>query len=139
MFLITKKPIDISRVIESVRDKSSGAIAVFVGTVRDGGNGQEVIGMYYESYDKMAKLILEEIENQVKLKWKVSKFLVVHRIGNLNIADISVAVAISARHRKEAFGACKYTMEAIKRKVPIWKKEVTAYGSFWVKGHLLGG
>jgi molybdopterin synthase catalytic subunit len=87
----------------------------------------------------MAKLILKEIESQVKLKWKVSKFLVVHRIGDLNIADISVAVAISARHRKEAFVACKYTMEAIKRKVPIWKKEVTTDGSSWVKGHSLGG
>jgi molybdopterin synthase catalytic subunit len=139
MFFITKNPIDISEIIENVRDKSSGAIALFLGTIRERRNGQYVIGMYYESYDKMAKQILKEIEGQVKLKWKVSKLLVVHRIGNLKIADISVAVAISSKHRKEAFEACRYTLEAIKRKVPIWKKEITNDGDFWVQGHLLEG
>ena len=70
-------------------------------------------------------------------RWHVKKFMAIHRTGNLNVSDISVAVAVSSEHRTEAFEACRYGIESIKSRVPIWKKEVSELGALWTDGVLI--
>jgi molybdopterin synthase catalytic subunit len=85
----------------------------------------------------MAEEILAEIENEVIKRWHVKKFIAIHRTGNLKVSDISVAVAVSSEHRKEAFEACRYGIDSIKSRVPIWKKEVSELGTLWTDGVLV--
>jgi molybdopterin synthase catalytic subunit len=95
----------------------------------------KIIGMTYESYLEMAEDRMKRIENFLSHKWNIKKVRMIHRIGDLSVGDVSVAVAVSAPHRSEAFSACRYAIEKIKREVPIWKKERIVGGKeIWVKG-----
>lgn len=140
---VTTKKISIDNVIESVKDDGSGAIVLFLGTVRDnnsnnsnGEPGKRVARMYYESYVDMAEKQIEGIKKETRQKWPVKNIEIVHRIGKLYVGDISVAVGVSSTHRAEAFEACKYAIDRIKSTLPIWKKEFLVDGSeLWVKGH----
>ncbi len=82
----------------------------------------------------MAEKILQEIENEVNLKWKINRYIAIHRTGTLKVGEVSVAVAVSSEHRKEAFEACKFGIDSIKKKTPIWKKEFTESGTEWLEG-----
>ena len=82
----------------------------------------------------MAEQNFAEIENEARRRWNIKRFVTVHRTGSLKVGDISVAVAVSAEHRKEAFEACKYSVDAIKMRAPIWKKEVSDSGGVSVVG-----
>ena len=134
MISITEKPIDVNKLLSDVSDESSGASVLFTGTVRDHNKQEKVSKLYYEAYHEMAKKILQEIENEIHAKWEIKKFVAIHRIGTLKVGEVSVAVAVSAEHRKEAFGACKYGIDTIKEKVPIWKKEFTESGTERLEG-----
>lgn len=133
MISITEKPIDLYDILLNSKDDSAGATTLFLGSVRDHNDEQRVSGIHYEAYKEMSQSVLLEIENEVLRKWDVKKFVAIHRIGDLEIGDVSVAVSISTEHRKDAFEACKYTIDAIKIRVPIWKKEKTETGQHWVK------
>lgn len=137
MIDITNHPIDISTVMKECRDESAGATVLFSGSIRDHNEKGKVIGIYYEAYVKMAKNILMEIENEVLKKWDVKKFIAIHRIGNLKISEISVVVGVTTEHRRDAFEACKYTIDSIKDRTPIWKKELSESGSATWKNGLL--
>ena len=117
-----------------VSDNSAGAITLFVGTVRDHNSRGHVSALFYEAYKKMAEDMMTEIEKEVLYKWNIIKFSATHRIGTLKVSEISVAVAVSSEHRKEAFEACKYGIDNIKTRVPIWKKEYSETGDNWVPG-----
>src|SRR5574340_208438 len=130
---ITEKPIDLNDILLHSKDESAGATTLFLGTVRDHNDGQVVSGIHYEAYKEMSESVLLEIESEVLKKWDIKKFIAIHRIGDLKIGDVSVAVSISTEHRKDAFEACRYTIDAIKIKVPIWKKEKTVIGQHWVQ------
>jgi molybdopterin synthase catalytic subunit len=106
----------------------------FVGSVRDHNKDEAVSEIYYEAYIEMAKENFTQIEDEARKTWGIKKFAAVHRIGNLKVGDVSVAVAVSAEHRKEAFEACKYGIDEIKVRAPIWKKEVCESGVYWVEG-----
>ena len=106
-----------------VSDNSAGAITLFVGNVRDHDSRGHVSALFYEAYKKMAEDIMTEIEKEVLHKWNIIKFSATHRIGTLKVSEISVAVAVSSEHRKEAFEACKYGIDNIKTRVQIWKKD----------------
>jgi molybdopterin synthase catalytic subunit len=94
-----------------------------------------VSGIYYEAYEKMAKNVLLEIENEVLKKWTIRKFIAIHRIGILKVNEISVAIAVATEHRQDAFDACKYTINNIKTRIPIWKKELSESGeATWEDG-----
>ena len=96
-----------------------------------------MIGIYYEAYVKMAKNTLTEIESEVLKKWDVKRFVAIHRIGNLLVNEISVAVGVTTEHRQEAFEACKYSIDSIKARTPIWKKELSESGkNTWKSGIL---
>jgi molybdopterin synthase catalytic subunit len=137
MMSITEYPIDVFKVLMEVQDRSAGATTIFTGSIRDHNDKGTVFELYYEAYKEMAEEILAEIESEVIKRWHVKKFIAIHRTGNLNVSDISVAVAVSSEHRKEAFEACRYGIESIKSRVPIWKKEVSGLGALWTDGVLV--
>ena len=131
---ITEKPIDVNKLLNDVSDQSSGASVLFTGTVRDHNKQDKVSKLHYEAYQEMAEKILQEIENEVHTKWKINKFIAIHRTGTLKVGEVSVAVAVSSEHRKEAFEACKFGIDSIKEKAPIWKKEFAESGAEWLEG-----
>ncbi len=132
---ITKNPIDPGRVLASVEDRSAGGSVIFVGTVRRRSEGKSVKGLTYEVYREMAEKRMKEIEAGVRKKWPVVKMAMVHRYGDLKVGEVSVAVAVSCEHRAEAFEACRFAIDTVKRTLPMWKKEKFGLGSEkWVKG-----
>ena len=119
-----------------MKDKNAGATAIFFGTVRENHEIGKIIGMTYESYLEMAEDRMKRIEKIISRKWNIRRVRMIHRVGELSVGDVSVAVAVSAPHRSEAFSACRYAIEKIKREVPIWKKERIVGGKeIWVNGN----
>jgi molybdopterin synthase catalytic subunit len=132
---ITSAKIYPNKILNSVKDKNAGATAIFLGTVRENHGNRKIIGITYESYLEMAEDRMKRIEKIISSKWKLRRIRMIHRIGELSVGDVSVAVAVSATHRSEAFSACRYAIGQIKREVPIWKKERSAGGKeVWVNG-----
>ena len=132
---VTRSFIDPGKVLGSVRDPSAGGTVMFLGTIRNRSEGRQVMGLEYEVYKEMAERKMLEIEKKVRAKWPVNKMSMVHRYGRLKVGEVSVAVAVSSEHRAEAFEACRYAIDAIKRTLPLWKKELLAGGeTSWVKG-----
>ena len=118
-----------------MKDKNAGATAIFFGSVRENHEIGKIIGMTYESYLEMAEDRMKRIEKIISRKWNIRRVRMIHRVGELSMGDVSVAVAVSAPHRSEAFSACRYAIEKIKREVPIWKKERIVGGKeIWVNG-----
>jgi molybdopterin synthase catalytic subunit len=133
---ITEAEIDVSSLIEEVKDKSSGGIVIFLGTVRDFSEAGKVREIEYEAYDEMALKKMKEIIAYSKEKWPLRKVRLVHRKGKLSLGEVSVAIAVSAPHRKEAFEACRYIIDTVKGEVPIWKKERLEDGKErWVESY----
>jgi molybdopterin synthase catalytic subunit len=123
MVQLTREPIDYHALTESVRSPRCGAVALFLGTVRDLTGEQVTVFLDYEAYAPMAEKKLTEIETEIRRKWSVEKVAMVHRLGRLAVGEVSVAVAVSCPHRAAAFEACQYAIDTIKQLVPIWKKE----------------
>ena len=115
-------------------DNWAGGTVLFVGSVRDHNEDGRVSEIYYEAYKEMAEKNLIEIEIEARKKWNIKKFVAVHRTGNLKVGEVAVAVAASAEHRKEAFEACRYGIDEIKIRVPIWKKEASDSRIGWIQG-----
>lgn len=134
MISITREPIDLCKILVDAKDRSSGGTVLFIGSVRDHNENGPVSEIYYEAYKEMAEEKITEIEDEVRKRWNIKKFVAIHRIGNLRVGEPSVAVAVSSEHRKEAFEACRYGIDEIKTRVPIWKKEVSASGTVWAEG-----
>ncbi len=114
------------------RNHKVGAIATFVGTVRDVNEGEGVGSMTLEHYPGMTERALEEICAQARSRWNVFDALVVHRHGPLKPGDRIVLVVVTAAHRGEAFDACEFIIDYLKTRAPFWKKEATAQGERWV-------
>ncbi|TFV91927.1 molybdopterin synthase catalytic subunit MoaE [Oxalobacteraceae bacterium OM1] len=109
-----------------------GAVASFIGTVRDINDGASVSGMELEHYPGMTEKALEDIVVQAKARWDIFDALVIHRVGPLKPLDQIVLVAVTSKHRGEAFAACEFIMDFLKTQAPFWKKEQTAEGARWV-------
>ncbi len=123
MIALTHDEIDYTRLTESVRSNQAGAVVLFLGTVREMTNGRQTIALDYEAYPEMAEAKMVELEREVREKWPVENIQIVHRLGRLDLGEISVAVAVSCPHRQDAFAAGKYLIDELKARVPIWKKE----------------
>jgi molybdopterin synthase catalytic subunit len=132
---ITDLPIDPEAVINLVKTDDSGAINVFIGTVRDRTQNREVVKLEFEAYESMAIKELHKIISQVKARWPVNEMAIHHRVGELDIGDIPVVIAVSTPHRKQGFEACEFAIDSLKQSVPIWKKEIFADGEEWVSAH----
>jgi molybdopterin synthase catalytic subunit len=94
--------------------------------------------MHYEVYKEMAEGTMKDIEKEVFAKWNIKKIAMIHRIGTLKVGETSVIIGVSSEHREESFQACKYAIDSLKRRVPIWKKEIFTSGQNWVDGVSLG-
>ncbi len=134
MIKLTKETIDTGTILQNLEDTSTGGVVLFLGRVRDHANNKTVTKMDYEAYPKMAEAKLAEVEAETQKRWPVKKISIVHRYGNLELGDVSVAIAVACAHRKDAFEACRFAIDTIKATVPIWKKEYFKDGSGWVDG-----
>ncbi len=133
-------PIDLAPLLEGARRPECGAIALFLGTTRDHHGGRAVVRLGYEAYEPMALAALEQLEREARSRFEIAECRVVHRLGDVPVAEPSVAVVVAAPHRGPAFDACRWVMDELKRIVPIWKKETFADGGAeWVEGTGLGG
>jgi molybdopterin synthase catalytic subunit len=133
MIRLTREEIDYNALTEQVRRPGCGAVVTFLGTVRDLTGDRVTAALDYEAYPGMAEKKMTEIEAEARRRWPVGELAVVHRLGRLEVGEVSVAVAVSCPHRDQAFEACRYAIDRLKELVPIWKKENWADGSTeWV-------
>lgn len=123
-FAITLAPLSVAETYGLADDPGNGAIVMMSGTVRNQTQGKPVLSLEYQAYEPMAIAVFHSIAQQIRQKWQdVNRVIIHHRIGHLQIGEISVLVAIGSPHRREAFAACQYAMDTLKQNAPIWKKE----------------
>jgi molybdopterin synthase catalytic subunit len=133
MIALIQAVIDYHALTEQVRRADCGAVVTFLGTVRDLTDGKVTVALDYEAYPGMAEKKMAEIERDTRQRWPVGEMAMIHRLGHLDVGEVSVAVAVSCPHRAQAFEACRYAIDRLKELVPIWKKENWADGSTeWV-------
>lgn len=132
LYQIVEGPISLEALVSAVRQDSSGAVASFLGVVREQARGRRVAYLEYDAYPEMALSTLRQIGEEIHHRWPVDRVGVVHRVGRLEIGQASVAIAIASPHRREALEACAYAIERLKAIVPIWKKEVWEDGAEWI-------
>ncbi|CAN5780266.1 molybdenum cofactor biosynthesis protein MoaE [soil metagenome] len=132
VYSVTESPLNTETIQRLVADDASGAIALFVGTVRDHARGHRVIRLDYEAYEPAAEKMLARIGAEIRERWSVGRIAIIHRFGSLVVGESSVIIGISSPHRGEAFDATRYAIERIKEIVPIWKKEWYEGGSSWI-------
>jgi len=119
--------------LKLLKKPSVGGIVTFIGTVRAESEGERVDRMEIELYPEMAEKQLEAIREEAIKRFCAEDIRIVHRYGDLRVGDNIVLVAVSANHRAEAFDACRYVIDELKKRVPIWKKEYTSSGAHWVE------
>ena len=134
---ITNNHLDLPEIMLELQDNSAGALSIFIGNVRNRGRSGNVSEIYYETYSEMAEQKMREIENEAQTKWEIKKLVAFHRIGNIKVGEASIIIGISSEHRHEAFEACKYVINNVKTRVPIWKKEISKESQKWADGILL--
>jgi len=111
-----------------------GAVVTFLGLVRNHNMGRGVIYMEYEAYEPLAVKTFERIRDEIRLRWPEVAVAVRHRLGRIEIGEASVAIAVAAPHRADAYAACRYAIERIKQIAPIWKHEFFEGGDVWIEG-----
>ncbi|WP_216831301.1 molybdenum cofactor biosynthesis protein MoaE [Alkalihalobacterium elongatum] len=136
LFEIIKEPISIETIVNKVVDRNAGAINTFIGTVREMTGEKKTVYLRYDAYETMAVKKLAQIGDEIQEKWPQAKVAITHRIGDLEITDIAVVIAVSTPHRADSYEASRYAIERIKEIVPIWKKEHWEDGQEWVGDQL---
>jgi len=131
---IQNEPIDVAQLIAAARGDDGGAVATFLGTVRNHNADREVLYLEYHAYAPMAESELAKIRREALERHAISRVAIVHRCGRLAIGEISVGVAVGSAHRAPALEACRFVIDTLKRTVPIWKKEFFAGGEVWIEG-----
>lgn len=117
-------PLSLSEVYDLADDRANGAIIVMSGMVRNQTGGRSVIALEYQAYEPMAIQIFRSIAAEIRHQWNdVNRVVIHHRVGRLQVGEISVLIAVGSPHRKEAFEACRYAIDTLKNNAPVWKKE----------------
>ena len=133
MYRVVEEPLSADAIAQAVAEPEAGGVALFLGVVRNETAGRRVVALEYEAHLPMAEAKLKEIGEAVYARWPgVRQVVILHRIGRLVVGEASVAIGVSAAHRQDAFEACQYAIDTIKRIVPIWKRELFEDGSAWV-------
>lgn len=134
MFIqLTREPIDTHELLARVSDRRAGAVVLFLGTVREFTAGRQTAALDYECYPEMAEQELHRLAEEATRRWQLVGLAIVHRLGRLDLGEASVAVAVSAAHRRAAFEAGQWLIDTLKVRVPIWKRENWADGTTqWV-------
>ena len=132
---VQSEDFDAGREIAALRQGNPqiGAIASFIGAVRDANEGDRVAQMTLEHYPGMTEKSIAAIIEQAKARWNIFDALVIHRVGTLKPGDQIVLVVVTGAHRSDAFAACEFIMDYLKTRAPFWKKEQTAQGARWVE------
>lgn len=131
---IRREDFSVDEVVEGLLTDGMGAVVTFLGVVRDSSEGKPVEHIEIEVYEEMAYKQLEAIRDEAVENFGVEEVSVIHRYGALKVSENIMMIAVGAAHRGEAFEACRYVIDNIKKRVPIWKKEVTPDGESWVEG-----
>ncbi len=135
MVALQDDPIRIERLFDGLAAHGDGAVAAFLGTVRERNLGRVVVGLTYHAWPEMALAELRKIEAETRERHGATAVRIVHRTGQLAVGEVSVAIVVASPHRGQAFDACRFAIETLKRTVPIWKKERYADGSeAWIEG-----
>jgi molybdopterin synthase catalytic subunit len=130
---ITHEPLNPEAITAKVIDAANGAVVTFLGTTRGRTANRNVLHLEYEAYTPMAEKKLVEVTEEIRSKFSVEDVFIAHRLGRLEIEEISLVVAVASPHRKDAFAACQYAVDRIKETVPIWKKEFFEGGEVWIE------
>jgi MoaE-MoaD fusion protein len=131
-FLLSDERLSVDEVVREVARDEAGAIATFVGTTRARSRGRDVVRLEYEAYEGMAEQTMERIAGELKQRYDLLEVAIHHRVGMVEIGDMSVVIAVSAPHRAEALSACRDAIDTLKVEVPLWKKEVYEGGEEWI-------
>lgn len=134
---ITTEPLDPTAILDMVGAEEDGAVLLFLGIVRDHNDGRRVSGMRYDAYVPMAEKVLGEIAAEAAARLGTDRIVLAHRIGELQIGEASVAIAVSSPHRAVAYEASRYVIEEIKKRLPVWKEEHYIEGDArWLDGQV---
>jgi molybdopterin synthase catalytic subunit len=133
MIQLTDAPIDTASLVDRARHPNAGAVVVFLGMTRELTAGRQTVALDYEAYREMAEQKLAELEAEAGRRWPLIECIVVHRLGRVPPAEVSVAIVVSTPHRRDAFAAGEWLIDTLKRDVPIWKREQWSDGTTeWV-------
>tara|TARA_R110001583_G_scaffold61034_2_gene180892 strand:- start:32744 stop:33169 length:426 start_codon:yes stop_codon:yes gene_type:complete len=132
---ITSEKLNLQECTDFVQDDSCGGISLFVGTVRNLTKNKKVILLDFSGYEPMAVKEMKKIADKALEKFPIHKIAIHHALGELQIGDIPVIIAVSSAHRKATFEACEFAIDRLKETVPIWKKEHFEDGEVWVNSH----
>lgn len=130
---LTREPIDEVAAREAVAAPECGAVTIFAGVVRNHSRGREVRYLEYEAYEPMALKQMQRIAEEAAQRWG-ARVAMVHRLGRMDVGETSVFIAVATPHREQAFEACRWCIDTLKERVPIWKKEVCPDGTYWIEG-----
>ena len=133
-FVVTSDALDPAAVAAAIARDSDGAVATFVGLVRDHNAGRRVLWLDYEAFAPLAVKAFEQIAGEAAARWPGARLAIHHRAGRVAIGEASVAIAAASPHRAEAFAACRYAIERVKQIAPIWKHEHFDGGEVWIEG-----
>ena len=137
LFAIGPAPLALEPLVSATRSESDGvdgAIATFLGLVRNHNQGRRVQYLEYEAYEPLALKAFARIDEEVRRRWPGARLALHHRTGRLDIGEASVAIAAASPHRADAYAACRYTIERVKQVAPIWKREFFDGGDVWIEG-----
>ena len=132
---ISDRTLDEAEVRARVAGPDAGGLVSFIGAVRDHARGHSIEHLEYEAYAAMAEREMEKIADEAAATWPGTRVAIAHRVGRLDVGDAAVVVAAASAHRAEAFEACRFAIDTLKQRVPIWKREVATDGAYWVDDH----
>ena len=133
-FRVTADPLNAEAIVASVSTAQCGAVATFIGLVRDHNAGRRVVWLDYEAYPPLAVKTFEQIGSEAAARWPSAALAIHHRTGRIAIGEASVVIAAASPHRADAFAACRYAIERVKQIAPIWKHEHFEGGEVWIEG-----
>jgi len=131
---LVREKIDSEAILQRIKAPEHGAVVVFDGIVRNHTRGRRTLYLDYEAYEAMAQKQMEDLRRQALEQFKIGEVIIQHRLGRLEIGETSVLIVVASPHRGPAFDACRWLIDALKRTVPIWKKEYFEDGAVWADG-----
>ncbi|MGB7547779.1 MAG: molybdenum cofactor biosynthesis protein MoaE [Terracidiphilus sp.] len=134
LIALTRAPIDAEELVAASKRGEDGALVVFDGVVRNHSRGRQTLHLDYEAYEEMAAKQMDELGREARTRFGVRQVTIVHRLGRLQVGETSVLIVVASAHRAQAFEACRWLIDTLKKTVPIWKKETFVDGAVWADG-----
>ncbi len=132
---LMREPFDLKEALNSIASPEAGGYVFFLGKVRDENHGRKVLKLVYEAYPEMAEGEMERIREEALRRFVILDMVIWHRYGELVVGEDTILIIAAAKHRKDAFEACEWAIDEVKSRVPVWKREFTEEGVFWIEGN----